>query len=192
MAALAARIADFRQSMQQKIEQGGVNREVLSDVLRHLMQIAADRDAWSADHYPDPQGDVQHVRYLIQESPDKTCALYLNVLRPGKRVPPHDHTTWACIAPVKGTEINRLWERVDDRSVPGRAQLKLRTVLRVEGDTGAALLPDDIHSLEIPGSECTRHLHLYGRALETLSERVEYDVEAGTVRRMDIGVQTRR
>jgi len=192
MTALAARVAEFRQSMKRKVEQGGVRREVLGDVLSHLMRLAAESATWSAENYPDPQGDVQHVRYLIQESPDKTYALYLNVLRPGKRVPPHDHTTWACIAPVKGTEINSLWDRVDDRSIPGRAQLKLRTVLRVEGDTGAALLPDDIHSLEIPGTECTRHLHLYGRALETLSERVEYDVDAGTVRKMDIGVQTRR
>lgn len=188
----SSRVAEVREAAQRSIDAGGVNREVLASVLGRLMALAADRDAWSADHYPDPEGDVQHVRYLIQENTDRSYALYLNVLRPGKRVPPHDHTTWACIAPVAGTEINHLWQRVDDGHVPGRALLKRLRTLRVEGTTGAALLPDDIHSLEIEGAECTRHLHLYGRALETLSERSEFDVDAGTVKKMGIGVQTRR
>lgn len=169
-----------------------ITRQKLDTVLSALIDLASHQQWWSAEHYPDPAKSDLQARYLIHEEPDSTYALYLNVMRPGKQITPHNHTTWACIAAVKGVENNYLYDRTDDGSKPGVATLKKVREHPVAPGGGIALLANDIHAVRIEDVDGIRHLHMYGLALEKLNTRIAFDTENNTYKTMSVGVKTQR
>jgi predicted metal-dependent enzyme (double-stranded beta helix superfamily) len=185
-------VRHMRETARRLVETRGLSRDVIEEILGDLVVLGSRRAFWNESEFPAPSAMEQQARYLIAADADNSYALYLNVMRSGKRIPPHNHTTWACIAPVEGEERNFLFERLDTSMGPGKAVLREAGMVTVGGETGIALMPDDIHSVEIQGERIIRHLHMYGRALETLRDRLVFDVAQGTCAPMKIGVQTRQ
>jgi predicted metal-dependent enzyme (double-stranded beta helix superfamily) len=160
----------------------GVTRPSLEAIRAELLKLAAQEHLFpSANFPPPPNGEKGSNRYLLQEDPGNRFALYLNALNPGKSTKPHDHTTWAVVVAVDGQELNKVYERTDDGSDPAACALRIREEVMVEPGRGICLMPEDIHSIHTTGSVPTRHLHMYGLALEKLDNRKGYDPETGAV-----------
>jgi predicted metal-dependent enzyme (double-stranded beta helix superfamily) len=160
----------------------GVTRPALEKIHAELLRLAAQEHLFpSASFPPPPNGEKGSNRYLLQEDPGHRFALYLNALNPGNETKPHDHTTWAVVVAVDGQELNKVYERTDDGSDPARCALSVREEIMVEPGRGICLMPEDIHSIHTTGDRPTRHLHMYGLALEKLDDRKAYDPETGTV-----------
>ena len=184
-AASAARTAAVASTMDRikAIERkGGVTRPALDAILTEMLDLAQHEALFpQAEFPPPPAGEKGSKRYLLQEDPDGRFAIYLLALNPGNSTKPHDHTTWAVVAGVEGQELNRVYRRTDDGAVPGKASLEPVREVMVEPGRGIALMPDDIHSIHTFGTAPTRHLHVYGLALEKLDARQGFDLEQGTV-----------
>ena len=160
----------------------GVTREALEAIKTDMIKLAGHESLFPASEFPPPPaGEKGSKRYLLQEDPDGRFAIYMLALNPGNSTKPHDHTTWAVVVGVEGQELNKVYRRVDDGSQEGHAKLEPVREVMVEPGTGIALMPEDIHSIHTEGTASTRHLHVYGLALERLDDRVGYDLEANTV-----------
>lgn len=169
-----------------------LDRAVLAQVLLPLQDLAAHRSLWSAADFPDPPEGAQQRRYLVHEEPDQSLALYLMVMRKGKRTPVHDHQTWACIAAVEGAETNELYRCLQRNPATGVGVVEPAGTRIVRPGEGLSFLPDDVHAVSIEQDELIRHLHLYGRALETLHDRVVFHPEQQRCEPMFIHVPTLR
>ena len=163
--------------------QDGITHASLARIADRLQELAAQEALFPLDAFPPPAaGDADaSSRYLLHAEPDQTFALYLNSINPGKTTPPHNHTMWAVIVALEGQELNRVYTRTDDGRDPERATLALSREVVVQPGTPITFLDDDIHSIHVVGNAPTRHFHLYGRALETLTGRVGYDLATGRV-----------
>jgi rhodanese-related sulfurtransferase/predicted metal-dependent enzyme (double-stranded beta helix superfamily) len=165
------------------IEKSGVTYANLDKIGGLLSSLARRAELFPQEEFPlGADGGI----YRLSEDPDHRFALYASAGGPGKKVPPHNHTTWAIIAGVHGAERNVVYERLDNGAQENIVQLreapsKEKTLKR--GDV-ITFLPDDFHHIETPvGSGNALHLHFYGLSLEHLPDRLTVDMATSAAKR---------
>lgn len=163
------------------IDEHGATRTGLEAIKPRLADFAAREELFPAEHFS-LQGERAASFRLWQDSAGR-IALYAVSAQPGHAVPPHNHLTWAVICGVRGDELNTLYERTDRREVEGVGELRLTGEHKVSRGDGLTLLPDDFHAIQAVGKDPFLHLHLYGRSLEGMGERIIFpDPRSGKYR----------
>jgi len=162
-----------------KLAEPRVDREVLEKIKAEMTALAARRELFPVEEFPPIEGGNASM-YRLSEDPDHRYALYIVAPAPGGFAPPHDHTTWAVIAGVHGRENNKLFTRKDDGSIPGIAKIEQSGELDVVPGTAVALMPDDIHSINLGADGPHANLHLYGMSVEHCPERRMFSQSKGT------------
>ncbi len=156
----------------------GVSRASLDLIKAELIALASRSELFPAAHFINIPGRAGTI-YHLAEDPDGRFALYGSAGVPGKAQPPHNHTTWASIAGVYGDEHNVFYERADRGETPDQGQLQKTYELTIRRGNACAMLPDDFHTIEVTGKAESLHLHLYGKTLEDLPDRITFPSSAG-------------
>lgn len=168
---VAAAMDDMR-----RIEAAGpLDRDRVGRLRARLLELIAQRELFPAEHFPPPEKGG--YLYRIAEDGDGRFALYINACRDRTDSPPHNHTTWAVVCGFEGEELNRFYRLGAD----GRPEQTHEEV--VKAGTGVAMLPDDVHSIHIVGG--AMNFHMYGLALERLTERVYFSEREHTWKQME-------
>ena len=159
----------------------GVTRSILQKVTHRLEALAAMKNLFPRSEFPPPVGPTNNL-YQIACDDDGRFALYVSSANRGKETPPHNHATWAVIVAVAGEERNRLYRRIDEPRSNDSVALEFLHEHTVKDGQPISLMPDDVHSIHIDRDEPTLHLHLYGRRLEDLKARLQFDIATRTAR----------
>jgi predicted metal-dependent enzyme (double-stranded beta helix superfamily) len=114
--------------------------------------------------------------HLLHEEPDHSLAVFVASWLPRRGAPPHDHGVWAIVVGVDGSERNVFYERTDDRSRPGYAELR-RIGEQVLGPGEVLAMPSGtIHSVSNDSDRVTLSLHVYGKHIN-FTRRSQFDLE---------------
>src|SRR5258708_2008411 len=169
-------------SQAREIEKSGVTYANLDKIGGLLAKLARRAELFPQKEFPlGSDGGI----YRLSEDPDHRFALYASAGGPGKKVPPHNHTTWAVIAGVHGAERNVAYDRLDNGAREGFVQLREAPAKEKTLKNGdfISYLPDDFHHIETPaGSGTALHLHFYGLGLDHLPDRVSVDIPSGSAK----------
>lgn len=164
--AVTAAVADIR-----TIERDhGVTPDGLARIKQRLLDLAGHADLFPESDFPPPEGDVEFPAniYRIAEDDDHRFALYVQSSHGALDTPPHNHTTWAVIAGIRGGELNRFYNRTADGGVAQTGQHV------VQQGSAVAFLPEELHSIHVESGDKVINFHMYGLALDHLHAREYY------------------
>ena len=117
--------------------------------------------------------------HLLHEDEDHSNAVFVIAWLPDRGTLAHNHMTWGIVVGIEGEERETWWQRIDDGSKPGCAELERQTENQVGPGHVSCVLPEDIHTVWNNTDNVTLSLHTYGKHIN-FTGRSEFDVEAKT------------
>lgn len=159
-------IKDLAQDIKQVCSETQDEKQIISRVRPLVQRAAHSKDVWLEERMYHTDAVQGFGVYVLYEEADHTLPIIVVSWAPDRGAPPHDHGTWAVIAGVAGPEKNEFYERVDDRSRPGYAELKKVGEKICDAGDVVAIPKGMIHGYG-------KHINYTGRSQFNLKERTE-------------------
>ncbi len=129
---------------------------------------------------------ANYTRNLVHHDPAGRFTTIAILWGPFQETAVHDHFNWCVVGVVSGNGHVVNYERLDDESRPGQAQLAVRDSMVVRPGTVTALLPpprSNIHKMANATGGLTVTLHTYG---DPGTRATAFDLRAGTYQSLDL------
>lgn len=125
----------------------------------------------------------QYSRNLVHRDPRGLFVVIALLWKPETASAIHDHTTWGVMGTYESAIECTNYDRVDDGSTPGMAQVREREVIPSgEGNVEIVLPPKvDIHRMRNPTKRRTITIHTYGREVDACNVYDPATCRMGTV-----------
>jgi 3-mercaptopropionate dioxygenase len=121
-------------------------------------------------------------QYALYRADDGSLCLFSLVVPAGVSTPVHDHLAWGLVGVYRGAQQDTTYQRLDDGSDPGRAELRVASQAVVSrGDFYALLPPEgDIHYVNTVSDIASVSIHLLANDTACVW-RHKFDPDRGTV-----------
>jgi predicted metal-dependent enzyme (double-stranded beta helix superfamily) len=139
---------------------------IVAAIRPHFAALMADK-TWLPEKYQEPSPESGMGEgigtWLLYRDLDGSLAFSSLVVSPGKQTPVHDHLAWGLVGLYRGSQDEDVFERVDDSTVEGHAELKLTEQRAlVAGDFYELFPENDIHRVRTTSDVTSVSLHLLG------------------------------
>jgi predicted metal-dependent enzyme (double-stranded beta helix superfamily) len=185
-------VSNLVADLQKLAARGAAEREMLAAVPDLAKRLVLMKHNWLRDYMRETAPERNQAgRYVLHEEPAHGLTISIVTWKAGDQTSPHDHGTWSVVAGLEGAETNQLWKRVDDGSVPGRAEIVPGESQSVDPATILAMASDVIHSVHNESGAPSVTLQLYGRNVDH-TPHSRYDPVRRTIEPYDPGVAVHR
>jgi 3-mercaptopropionate dioxygenase len=127
-----------------------------------------------------------YTRNLVHNDPRGRFTVIAILWGPFQETAIHDHINWCVVGVLEGNAHVTNYDRVDDGSEPGKADLRIRDSVMANPGAVAALLPpprSNIHRMANAGRGPTVTIHTYG---DPGTRATVFDLKAGTYQTIEL------
>lgn len=178
---LSPRFAQFVQDLTRLVDDAGgprADEAALRRGGRPLLQALVARDDWLPEAFTRPHPQY-YQQYLLHADPQDRFSVVSFVWGPGQKTPVHDHTVWALIGMLRGSE------RGERFVLAGEGQPMQRlgedTLHPAEVDEVSPTIGDIHRVSNVFDDQVSISIHVYGGNIGRISRHV-YDVDTGATK----------
>lgn len=172
------RFQKFIKSFSQLVEESEGNEELILAAGRRLLGDLVSNDDWLPDEFAQPHPEY-YQQYLLHADPQDKYSVVSFVWGPGQKTPIHNHTVWALIGMMRGSERAELFEK-SENGQPMR-QLGSEVLLPGNVDMVSPRLGDIHRVSNCFNDRVSISVHVYGGNIGRIPRHV-FDLHTGSTK----------